>query len=189
MRRILYFAMITILFISVCSQNTPSVLVTGHRGASGLAPENTIIAMQKAIEAGAEFSELDVQETSDGMFVLMHDTSLKKTTGVDKEIWEMDFVSLNDLEAGAWFDPEFKGEPIPTLADVMDYVRGKMKLNIEMKVNNHEDQLPERVAALIEEKDFIDECIVTSFDFKSIDKIRALNMDISSLIRRYMRLH
>jgi glycerophosphoryl diester phosphodiesterase len=169
---------LTIFLLVCCQQNQKAVLITGHRGASGLAPENTISAMQKAIEVGSDYSELDVQETSDGVLILLHDSSLKRTTGIEKNIWELDYASLDDLDAGSWFGPEFKGESIPTLEEVMDFVRGKMKLNIEMKVNSHEEMLAERVVKTIEKKDFISECIITSFDFESINKVRALNKKI-----------
>jgi len=156
------------------------VIITAHRGASGLAPENTMIAMMKAIEAGAEFSELDVQETRDGVVVLLHDGSLKKTTGLDRNIWEMPYDSLVGLDAGSWFGPDFKDEPIPTLESVIDAVDGKMKLNIELKMNGYQKQLAERVVALVEKKGFIEQCILTSFDFEIIDKVKQLNGDIKA---------
>ncbi len=166
-------------FLLACSQQTQkTVLVTGHRGASGLAPENTISAMLKAIEVGADYSELDVQETSDGILVLMHDNSLTRTTGLEKNMWEVDYASLTALEAGAWFDSKFTGEAIPLLESVIDTVRGKMKLNIELKYNKHDKRLAERVVELVERKDFIAECILTSFNFEAIDKVRKLNKTI-----------
>ncbi len=174
-----FFLMISLLALA-CQQNTQKVLVTGHRGASGLAPENTIPAMLKAIETGADFSELDVQESSDGVLVLLHDSSLKRTAGLNVNIWEMDYESLKTVDVGSWFDPKFAGTTIPTLEEVMDVVRGKMKLNIELKVNSHEDQLSERVVDLIERKKFISECIVTSFDFPAIDRVKELNPSIKA---------
>jgi glycerophosphoryl diester phosphodiesterase len=166
-------------FLLTCSQQTQkTVLVTGHRGASGLAPENTISAMLKAIEVGSDYSELDVQETSDGVLILLHDNSLKRTTGLEKNIWEMDYASLNGLDAGLWYDAKFKGEAIPLLETVMDTVRGKMKLNIELKYNKHDERLAERVVELVEKKNFIKECIFTSFNFEAINLVRNLNKTI-----------
>ena len=161
-----------------CQKSKHKVFITAHRGASGLAPENTISAMLKAIELGADYSELDVQETSDGVIILLHDSSLKRTAGLEKNIWEMDYASLDSLDVGSWLAPEFKGEAIPTLESVIDTVYGKMKLNIELKINGHEKQLVERTVKILEKKNFISQCIVTSFDFKSIDKVRSLNKDI-----------
>jgi glycerophosphoryl diester phosphodiesterase len=157
-----------------CEKNN-HVIITAHRGASGLAPENTMAAMVKAIKTGADFSEIDVQETKDGVVILLHDGNLKKTTGLDRNIWEMPYDSIVGLDAGSWFSSEFKDEPIPTLESIIKAVSGKMKLNIELKMNGHEEQLAERVVALVEDKDFISNCIITSFDFEIIHKVKQLN--------------
>ena len=68
------------------------VEVTAHRGASGLAPENTIASVKKAIELKADYSEIDVQEISDGNIILFHDTSLNRTTGNDGNIFFREFL-------------------------------------------------------------------------------------------------
>ena len=161
-----------------CGKKEKIVEITGHRGASGLAPENTMAAMVKAIEFGADYSELDVQETVDGFIVLMHDDSLQRTTNLEAPIWEKSYEELQVLDAGAWFSDEFKGEPIPTLRSIINAVRGKMKLNIELKMNGHEKQLTEKVVAMVEEEDFISNCILTSFDFGAIKKVKQLNNKI-----------
>jgi glycerophosphoryl diester phosphodiesterase len=97
---------------------------------------------------------------------------------LENNIWEMDYASLDGIDVGSWFAPEFKGEPIPTLESVIDTVRDKMKLNIELKMNGHEKRLVERVVEIVEEKNFTAQCIVTSFDFESIDSAKKLNKDI-----------
>ena len=74
------------------------VMVVAHRGASGYAPENTLAAMNKAIEMKAEMSELDVQETADGEIILLHDKSLNRTSGVAKNIWELNYNDLKDID-------------------------------------------------------------------------------------------
>ena len=133
---------------------TKDIIVTGHRGASGHAPENTLSAMRIAIEMGAEFSELDVQETADGEIILLHDSSLKKTSGVDKDIWEVNYADLKGLDVGSWFSEEYKNEPIPTLQEAINLVKGKMKLNIELKANKHEKMLAERTLKVVMDNDF-----------------------------------
>lgn len=163
-----------------CQKNEHTVIVTAHRGASGLTPENTMSAMLKAIEIGSDYAELDVQETKDGVLVLLHDSSLKRTAGMDQNIWEIDYASLNGIDVGTWFDSKFAGEPIPTLEAVIDAVYGKMKLNIELKMTGHEQQLVERVVALVEKKNFISNCILTSFDFEAINRVKELNNKIKA---------
>ncbi len=164
----------TLLFVS-CSKR---VGITAHRGASGNFPENTLLAMKKAIEKGADYSELDVQESSDGILVLYHDKNLQRTSGINRNMWEMPYDSLLKLEAGNWLNPNFKGEPIPRLIDVINLVRGKMKLNIEIKMNGHQKQLTEKVVQMVEENNFISDCILTSFDLDEIDKVKSLNKEI-----------
>ena len=153
------------------------ILVVAHRGASGHAPENTLAAMKKAIEMNAEMSELDVQETADGEIILLHDNTTERTGKKDLNIWELNYSELKDIEVGEWFSEEFKGEPIPTLKEVIDLVRGKMKLNIEMKANKHEKRLAERSLKIVMDNNFLDQVVFTSFKFDEIRKIRELNKE------------
>ncbi len=177
LRKIIPVLLIVIsLFIS-CVRKTE---ITAHRGASGNFPENTLLAMKMAIERGADFSELDVQESSDGILVLYHDKNLKRTSGISGNLWEIPYDSLEKLEAGNWFDPSFRGEPIPKLIDVMNAVKGKMKLNIELKMNGHQKQLTEKVVQMVVENNFVSDCIITSFDLEAVDKVKRLNQDIKA---------
>jgi glycerophosphoryl diester phosphodiesterase len=156
----------------------PDVYITAHRGASGLAPENTLAAIKKAMELGAQYSEIDVQETADGKIILLHDDNLKRTAGVNKNIWEIKFDDLKFLDVGSWFDQEFKNEPVPTLESVIDLVKGRMKLNIELKTNGFQVALAERVVKIITEKNFISDCILTSFNFSEVEKVQTIDSDI-----------
>ena len=154
-----------------------NILVVGHRGASGYAPENTLSAMKKAIEMRAAMSELDVQETADGEIILLHDASLKRTSGVDKNIWETNYADLKGLDMGSWFSKDYIDEPLPTLKEIIDLVRGKMKLNIELKANQHEKMLAERSLKVVTDNNFLDQVVFTSFKFDEIRKIRELNKE------------
>ena len=86
--------------VAACQKKTlqKPVLVTAHRGASGLAPENTMVAIVKAMELGADFSELDVQETADGEIILLHDDDLNRTSNRKGNIWDMNFVDLQGAD-------------------------------------------------------------------------------------------
>lgn len=154
------------------------MLITAHRGASGLAPENTLSAIHLALAQGADCCEIDIQETADGVVVLLHDDNLKKTTGIHRNIWEVTYAEIKQLDAGAWFDPKFKGEPIPTLEQVLAAVPGRMKLNIELKINGHEKHLIESAIAILERSDFIKDCVLTSFDFAAVQSVRQINSAI-----------
>ncbi len=179
----IYFKMFTLFFVLLaavwsCGNSEPTGIITAHRGASGLAPENTMSAMLKAIEVGSGYAELDVQETADGVIILLHDKTLQRTAGLDKNIWEMNYADLQGIDVGSWFGEEFVNEPVPTLEAIIDSVHGKMKLNIELKMNGHEKMLEERVLKIIDDKNFADQCIFTSFKFAAIDKVKELNSAI-----------
>ena len=178
---------VAILFIVFACSKYDNSVVTAHRGASGSAPENTMIAMKKALETGAGYAELDVQETSDGELILLHDNTLERTSGIAWNIWETPYDSLLKIEVGAWFAPEFANEPVPKLADVMDAVKGKMKLNIELKMNGHQKELTEKVVDLIHEKQFENNCVITSFDLDAVKKVRHLdrNLKIGYIFSKY----
>lgn len=106
--------------------------VTAHRGASKDYPENTLASFVGAKEMGADWIELDVQETKDGKIVVIHDTNLKRTTGVDKNIYEATYEEIKDLDAGSHLNSDFKDERIPLFEDVVLWAKdNNMKLNIE----------------------------------------------------------
>jgi len=175
---IILIASALILPIMTCQkekqQETESFLIIAHRGASRAAPENTLAAMKKAMEFGADYAELDVCETKDGAIVLMHDEELERTTGQKGLIWEYTLAELKEFEAGSWFGEEFRGEPIPTLREVMQLVRGKMKLNIEIKGFDHEPGIAQKVVDVIREENFEKECMVTSFDREIIEEVKTI---------------
>lgn len=147
------------------------VLVTAHRGSAKAAPENTISALKQAMVDGADYAEIDVQETADGVLVLFHDTDLRRMAGVDRPIWNITFNEFRQLDIGSWFSEEFAGERIATLEEAINTVRGRMKLNIELKFNGHEQRLESEVARLVREAGFRDECVVTSLDYGGIQRI------------------
>jgi glycerophosphoryl diester phosphodiesterase len=113
------------------------VEVTAHRGSSLRAPENTLSAIEAAIDDGADYSEIDVQETADGEVVVLHDEDLMRIAGVDRKIWEVSYAELRDLDAGSWFAPEFAGERVPTLQEAIDVARGRIKLNQRARSVSH----------------------------------------------------
>ena len=151
------------------------VQVTAHRGSSRTAPENSISAVRQAIEDGANFAEIDVQETRDGVIVVIHDTDLKRVTGLGKKIWEVTYDEIKTLDAGSWFSPRFAGERIPTLQQMLDLAGGKIKLNIELKFNGHDQRLAERVVDIVEKNRFESRAVITSLDYGGLKRVKQLN--------------
>lgn len=120
--------------------------VTAHRGASSVYPENTLRAFSGAVELGADWIELDVQQTRDGQIIVMHDTNLARTTGLRQDIWQTDYAQIAGLDAGSWFSEEFAGEPVPLLSDALSFAKEHdIRLNIELKPTGHETDFEQAV--------------------------------------------
>ncbi|MBX7255408.1 MAG: glycerophosphodiester phosphodiesterase family protein [Candidatus Hydrogenedentes bacterium] len=112
----------------------PGILAVGHRGTVTFAPENTIPAFNKAIELGADLLEMDVRETKDGHLVIMHDGTVKRTTGEKGAISQMTLGEIRKLDAGALFGPEFKGTRVPTFEEAMEAIKGRALPDIDFKM-------------------------------------------------------
>lgn len=154
---------------------TDQVHVIAHRGDSIHAPENTLSALRKAIELKAEIAEIDVQETQDGVIMVLHDNDLMRVARVNKGLWQMTYDEARQLDIGSWFSPEFKGEKLPTLEEVIDLTRGKIKMIIELKYNGHDRSLPERTVEIIKKKEFEDQCVISSLNYDGLQKVKQLN--------------
>ncbi len=148
--------------------------ITAHRGSSRSAPENTMAAIAAAVEEMADYVEVDVQLTKDGVIVLGHDANLKRVAGVNRSMASLTWEEIQELEVGSWFSPEFAGERIPLLEEVLDFCKGKISLNIEIKNLGKESQLPERVVRLIREKDMEEQCVVTSTSLEYLERVKLL---------------
>ena len=156
------------------------VEVTAHRGYSAAYPENTIPAFKGAIQVGADWAELDVQQTADGEVIVMHDSNLKRTTGLDKEVWQVTWDEIKDLDNGSWFDKKYQTVRIPTLEEVLKVCRGKIHLNIEIKPSGHDKDLEEQVAKLLKKYHMRDTCVVSSLKYDSLRKIKQADDSIET---------
>ncbi len=148
--------------------------ITAHRGSSRSAPENTMAALTAAVEEIADYAELDVQLTRDEAVVLGHDATLKRVAGVNRSIASMTWEELQELDVGSWFSPEFAGERIPALEEVLDFCKGKINLNIEIKNVGKDSLLPEKVVRLIMERGMEEQCVVTSTSLGYLEQVKLL---------------
>ena len=146
--------------------------ITAHRGGALRAPENTLSALEYTWECGADSAEIDVQETKDGVLILLHDDSLERITGVDKKVWEMTYQEISQLDAGSSFGEDFKGEKIPTLEEVLKFCYGRLDLNIEIKYNGKNKGIVQRVIQVIRENHFEEHCVVTSMNYRFLEEIK-----------------
>jgi glycerophosphoryl diester phosphodiesterase len=153
----------------------PLVQVTAHRGHARAAPENTLIAIRKAIASGADYAEVDVQQTADGVIVLMHDRDLKRVAGVSRRLDEMSYDEVRKLDVGSWFDPAFADERVPTLEEAINLCRGRIRLNIELKFFGPDRRLAQEVARLVRQHDFESHCLVTSLNYDALVEVKKAN--------------
>ncbi|MGC9468468.1 MAG: glycerophosphodiester phosphodiesterase [Anaerolineae bacterium] len=135
-----------------------------HRGASAYEPENTLRAFERAVEMGATMLELDAHLTRDGRVVVIHDSDLSRIAGVPDRISDLTLEEVKQFDAG-------QGERIPTLEEVIDLVRGRAQLYIELKGQH----TPEPVVEILHRMDFADQVIVGSFDPWLPQKVKFLD--------------
>lgn len=146
--------------------------VVAHRGGKRWAPENTMAAFKKAIEAGADGIELDIHRCKSGELVVIHDDTLNRTAGGTGQIKDHTLAELRALDCGSWYDPAFKAERIPLLKEVLDEVNGRLTVNIEIKncPNNYAD-IDSELLKLLETYAHPDKIIISSFDHLVLKRI------------------
>jgi len=150
------------------------VAITAHRGASAAAPENSMAAFRAAMDAGATYAELDVQHTADRRLVVVHDGDLLRVGGDPRKVAELTAADVAGVDIGLRHQPPFPGEFPPTLEEVIALVRGRMKLNIELKYNVPDPGLVPAVVDLLRREHFIDEAVITSLDYAALGQVETL---------------
>ena len=127
--------------------------IIAHRGASGVAPENTLAAFSRAADLGAKGVELDVNITSDGIAVVIHDETVERCSDGKGAVAEKTYSQIRELDAGKWFSDEFTGERIPTLKEAIDLiVKRGLFLNLEIKPSPGLDEQTAKVVSVDIEK-------------------------------------
>ena len=165
---------------------TNSPLIIAHRGASVIAPENTLAAFTLAMESGADGIELDVRLARDGVPVVIHDATLRRTGLREEAIARMTAKQLGEVDAGTWFNrahprrahEEFARECVPTLDQVFRLLRDRdPRLYVEMKFSADEGciDLTQAVAQLIKEHKLHSRVVAVSFELAAIAQIRQIN--------------
>ena len=161
-----------------------SFIICAHRGASGIAPENTVAAVKLALESGAPMIEIDVQYTRDHQMVVFHDDTIERTTNGEGAINQKSYEEIQGLDAGAWFSPSFAGERIPKLVDVLELIRGRAYVNLEIKPRPDTQEAQQETLELIEllsSLAMLDTCLFSSFDHRAIRYVRERMPDLPML--------
>ena len=162
------------LFNLGMSRRNQPVAVIAHRGASLAGPRNTLAAFRLAIEQGADYIELDVQESADGEVLVVHDSDLMSVAGVPMEIWNTPAATLRSVDIGSHAGPQFSGERVSTLVDALELCKGKVRVVVELKSYGHNQRLEEKVAAIVEAAGMENDCIFMSMDHTTAWKMKHL---------------
>lgn len=173
------FLICTLLFFSFVSQGQTKVIA--HRGFSGIAPENTLAAFQKAIDHNFDYFELDIHKTKDDSLVVIHDAAVDRTSsnGMKGKIADMTYKELSKVRVGYSdkFGDQFKDEKVPTLREALALAKGKIKVCVEIKVYGAEQEMLD----IINDLGMKNEVIIFSFYYQALAKVRQLDKDIPML--------
>ncbi len=154
------------------------ITITSHRGYSYSYPENTLIAIERAIEVYSDYVEVDVRVTQDNQFVLLHDDNLMRTTGVNRSIARTSLEDVLALDAGRWKSIRFEGTRIPTLKETLEFVKGKAGLNLDLKLSESQSYLMSDLVALIDEFGMQYQVLITSTCLSCLMAIKDINPNI-----------
>ena len=158
----------------------PAPLVIAHRGASAIAPENTLAAFERAFKLGADAVELDAKRTLDGEVVTFHDPTLRRTTGAAGSVGSRTLRELRSLDAGAWKSEAFRGERIPTLSEVLETIGRRLLVNIELSDYwGGQERLVERVVAIVQAHRMSVRVLLSSFDSGALASARKMAPEIA----------
>ena len=167
-----------------------SPLIIGHRGASVVAPENTMAAFREAIAAGADGNEFDVRLTRDGVPVVIHDSTLHRTAGLPQRITNLTWSELKSVDVGSWFARKknlppgsFANETVPSLRELFTlFESNNLTLCLEMKCDSTAEYAPlaEACSRLIEEYGLKDRVIVECFKLPALAIVKQLDEGIKT---------
>ena len=134
-----------------------TIQIVCHKGANGVAPENTYAAAQQALDWGADYVEVDVWTSRDGEMILLHDATVDRTTNGSGHALALTARELQALDAGSWFAPEFAGERIPLLRDFLHWIKGKARVFLDIKFAH-----PQQLLDLLTETGMREDCFLWS---------------------------
>jgi glycerophosphoryl diester phosphodiesterase len=155
------------------------VEIIAHRGYSARAPENTLASLEAAIEAGADAVEFDLHTAACGTPVLFHDAMLSRTTNGVGPLRRRTFAQLRSLDAGRWFSPDFVGERIPSFAEVLGRLKGRLgRLYAEVKGFREPEDL-DRMARLVDEAGMREEVVFISLNWTILERLRGRERELA----------
>lgn len=148
-------------------------MIIAHRGAKGMAPENTLAAFRLGLDQGCEGIELDIHLTADGEIVVCHDDTLDRTTDGKGRIYDKTLEEIKRYDAGSWYSDSFRGEKVPTLGEVFDVIPDSIMVNVEVK-ESYGGQIELKLADFLRRRKLLERVVVSSFDHKCVRRIKLL---------------
>ncbi len=156
------------------------ITVIAHRGFAAEAPENTLAAFRRAIAAGSDVLELDIHLSKDRELVVIHDRTLERTTNGQGRVSDFTLKELKRLDAGIWRGPQFSGERIPSLREVLDLTQGRVGINVEIKDPPHGlypiEEIAERALQEVKKENMLDTTLFSSFHPQALERIQTLEL-------------
>ncbi|MBT2615085.1 MULTISPECIES: glycerophosphodiester phosphodiesterase family protein [unclassified Bacillus (in: firmicutes)] len=176
----LLIIIITLLLTGCSAQasETDELLIIAHRGDSSEAPEHTMPSYEKAINSRADFIEIDLRMTKDNQLIAMHDETVDRTTNGLGKVSDYTLDELKALDAGSWFNEEYKGEEILTLQEILDRFKTDTNYYIETKTVDNLNVMEEKLLKILSDRQLLDKVVIQSFSSESLKLIHKLNKDI-----------
>lgn len=151
----------------------------GHRGAAGTHPENTLASFWQAAALGADGIEFDVQRTRDGQLVVLHDPTLDRTTNLSGFVRDLTLAEVRQADAGSWKGPQFAGERVPTLRELLRAVPSHLLLFLELKAGSlHYPGIEAELLRLLQEEGALGRTQVSSFDHQALYRLHQAAPDL-----------
>lgn len=159
-----------------------AAFIASHRGGAAIAPENTLPAIASALSSGFDYVEVDVALTADGEPVLMHDATVDRTTDGHGRLASLTLAEVRALDAGSWFDPAYKGTPVPTFQEFLDTLGGAGgRAMIELKGEWDADAVA-RAIAEVTQRELESRVVFASFDARTLAFVAAETDVVSRLL-------
>lgn len=159
-------------------------LIIGHRGASAVAPENTTAAFREALAVGADGIEFDVRLTRDGVPIVIHDSTLRRTGGLPHRVADLTWAEISKIDVGSWFAATFANETVPSLAELFTLFQSNdSTLYLEMKCDSASEHraLAEACVKAIEEHGLKERVIVECFQLPALTIVKEIDPEIKTV--------
>jgi len=161
---VVVLALVQVGYVANSWNTTESIAITAHRGSSLSAPDNSLAVIERAIDDGADYVELDVRQTADGQLVLLHDKDLLRVAGDPRDVWNVTLAEIKTMDAGSWFGPQFRDTRIPTLTEAIDLLRGRAKLYLEVKSSPFSPGLVSQVIETLKQEKMLDQTLIAALE-------------------------